>query len=229
MDKNTLVEIIQSVVKNVLNEQKHNLATKCPPCECTPYSVQAEIPVEISARHVHLSEADALALFGTNLTNVRELSQPGQYLCEQRVRLVGPKGVLDNVAILGPVRKSSQVEISKTDARLLGIDVPVRQSGDVEGTPGIILTSKNAIIPLEKGVIVAARHIHADTESAQKLQLADNDVVSVRLNTERPVILEDVRVRVDKSFKLSMHIDSDEGNSAGWTKKNTTGQIISKH
>ncbi len=184
-----------------------------------------EIPVELSARHVHLSEKDAYELFGGPLTNVRALSQPGQFLCEERVRLIGPKGVIDNVAVLGPVRGHSQVEISKTDARILGTVVPVRQSGDINGTPGIILASQTGIVGLEEGLIVAGRHIHMTPHDAIRFGVSDKDMVSVHLNSERPVILEDVLVRTNDNFELAMHIDLDEGNGSGWDK-NVYGRII---
>lgn len=213
MNENAIREILEGVVRNVLAGQQ------CP----APRSVScpggdARIPVELSARHAHLSEADALALFGAPLTPARELSQPGEFLCKERLRLIGPRGVIDNVAVLGPARKSSQVEISKTDARSLGIDAPVRQSGDVEGTPGVILASETNVVALEKGLIVASRHIHMTPEDARRLCVADKDLVSVRIESERPVILEDVLVRVSPGFKLSMHIDFDEGNGSGWNK-----------
>ena len=180
-----------------------------------------------SARHAHLSEQDALTLFGAPLTPVRELSQPGQFLCKERVRLIGPKGVMDNVAVLGPSRGVSQVEISKTDARVLGVETPVRQSGDVTGTPGIILSSQMNIVGLEEGLIVAARHIHMSPEDAAKLCVADKDLVRVRLDGERPIVLEDVLVRVHPQFRLALHIDSDEGNSFGW-KPGAFGHIVGK-
>ena len=185
------------------------------------------IPVEISARHVHLSEQDAMALYGGPLTKVRELSQPGQFLCKERIRLIGPKGVIDNVAVLGPSRSSSQVEISKADARILGIKTPLRQSGDIEGTPGIILASQNNIVGLEEGVIIAARHIHMPSKDAQRFGVVDKDVVSVHLQGERALVLEEVLVRVNDDFALSMHIDIDEGNSVCWNK-DTTGRIVAK-
>ena len=222
MNEKAINDILEEVVKNVIDQ----LGGKTPnasACEKT----NDVIPVELSGRHVHLSEEDAKALFGGPLTLTRELSQPGQFLCKERVRLIGPKGVMDNVAVLGPARSRSQVEISKTDARILGIDAPVRQSGDVAGTPGIILASEMNIVGLEEGVIVAARHIHMSPEDAKKLCVSDNEKVSVRLESERPVILEDVVVRVNDSFNLSMHIDPDEGNSAGWNKS-VPGRIISK-
>ncbi len=185
------------------------------------------IPVEISARHVHLSEHDTQVLFGGSLTKVRELSQPGQFLCKERIRLIGPKGVIDNVAILGPSRKHSQVEISKADARILGIKAPLRQSGDIDGTPGVVLASQNNIVGIEEGVIVAARHIHMHTKDAERFGVVDKDVVSVHLQGERALVLEEVLVRVNDDFALSMHIDIDEGNSVCWNQ-GTTGRIIAK-
>ena len=179
--------------------------------------LQAEIaiPVEISARHVHLSTDDAIALYGAPLTPDRELSQPGQFVCRERVRLIGLKGVLDNVAVLGPSRDHSQVEISLTDARMLGMDVPIRQSGDIQGTPGILLSSGKTIIALEKGVIVAGRHIHMNPEDARRLKVNDRDLVAVHMQGKRPAVFRDVLVRVHERFRLAMHIDADEANGCG--------------
>ena len=225
MDKQALIDIVHKVLSDVLNEQNSH-KTNCSTSNTQSF-VGVSIPVEISARHVHLSEADALELFGAPLTAARDLSQPGQFLCHERVRLIGPKGVMDNVAILGPSRNASQIEISKTDARTLGIDAPVRQSGDTKGSPGIVLASQTGIVGLEEGVIVAARHIHMPPADAKRLGLIDNGMVNVRLNTDRPVVLENVRIRVSDSFNLAMHIDSDEGNSAGWVK-GVSGNILEK-
>jgi len=212
-------KIIEDIIKKVM-EQLVN------PKAVTPADSQTDcvIPVELSARHVHLSEKDAMELFGGPLTKVRDLSQPGQFLCRERVRLIGPKGVIDNVAVLGPARKSSQVEISKTDARILGTDAPVRESGDTSGTPGIILASADGIVGLEEGLIVAMRHIHMTSEDAKRFNVSDKQRVSVKIDSDRPVILENVIVRVNENFKLAMHIDLDEGNAAGWNK-NVTAKI----
>ena len=222
MNEQAMKDLVDGIVRSVLGEMKTQAASG-PVCECTGEA----IPVELSARHAHLSEADALALFGAPLTPLRDLSQPGQFLCKERVRLIGPKGVMDNVAVLGPSRGSSQVEVSKTDARQLGIDAPVRQSGDIAGTPGIILASQTGIVGLAEGAIVASRHIHMTPEDAKRLHVADGDLVSVRLDTERPMILENVLVRVNPAFHLSMHIDPDEGNSSGWTN-GANGIIVGK-
>lgn len=229
MNENAIKEILEGVIKTVLA----NTASTSSPCVSASYAPACpgeHIPVELSARHVHLCEADVMTLFGAPLTAVRELSQPGEFLCKERVRLIGPKGVIDNVAVLGPARKASQAEISKTDARILGIDAPVRQSGDVEGTPGVIMASQNGVTALEKGLIVASRHIHMSPEDAARFGVKDKDMVSVHIESDRPLILEDVLVRVNPSFKLAMHIDFDEGNSAGWNKA-AYGMIVgpSKH
>lgn len=184
------------------------------------------IPIELSARHAHISEKDYYQLFKEPPQNVRELSQPGQYLLDKRLRLIGPKGVIDNVAILGPFRKESQVEISLTDARMLGIKAPVRHSGDVQGTPGCIISSSEGIIALDRGIIVAGRHIHMPPTDALRLGVSDMDLVCVQTNSHRPLIFRDVLIRVHKDFRLAFHIDLDEGNACGCTAANTTCTII---
>lgn len=225
MNENAIRELLEGVIKNVLAQQGAPAVQNGPDASC---GMSDPIPVELSARHAHLSEADVMALFGAPLTPARELSQPGEFLCKERVRLIGPKGVIDNVAVLGPARKSSQVEISQTDARSLGINAPVRQSGDVDGTPGVILASEKNVVALEKGLIVASRHIHMTPEDARRFCVQDKDLVSVRIESERPVILEDVLVRVNPNFALSMHIDFDEGNGSGWNKK-VYGVIVGRN
>lgn len=221
MNTKEIQNVIEAVVQALQNAPKRQNDTSI---HATP-ALSFAIPVELSARHVHLSENDALALFGAPLTPVRELSQHGQYLCKERVRLIGPKGVLDNVAVLGPARSQSQVELSQTDARTLGVSLPIRQSGDLEQTPSLILASSSSLIALKHGAIIAARHIHMSPEDAVRFGVKDTDTVKVRLSTERPVVLEDVIVRVHPSFSLAMHIDSDEGNSASWNK-GTFGIIV---
>lgn len=181
-------------------------------------TVRPVVPVELSARHVHLSQQDIDTLFNGPLTYANPLSQPGQFLSKERVRLIGPKGVIDNVAVLGPARVESQVEISLTDARVLGITAPVRNSGDITETPGIILASPKGIVGLEKGVIIASRHIHMGPLHAARFGLKDKDRVRVRMDSSRPVVMEDVLVRINDNSNLSMHIDVDEGNACGWEK-----------
>ena len=178
-----------------------------------------DIPIELSAKHAHLSEKDWYQLFSEPPKQLRELSQPGQYLLDKRIRLIGPKGVLDNIAILGPFRKESQIELSVTDSRILGIKAPVRHSGDTHGTPGGVISSHDGIIALDRGIIVAARHIHMNPDDARRLGVKDMDLVCVQTESARPVIFRDVLVRVNKDFRLSMHIDFDEGNASGCTSK----------
>lgn len=175
-----------------------------------------KIPIETSARHIHLSEKDFKALFGKNaeMTFVKELSQPGQYVCAERVNVVGPKGTYENVAVLGPYRKETQVEISLTDARRLGIQGVIRQSGDIKDTPGCTLVTETASIDIDKGVIVAKRHIHMTPSEAIRFNVKDNDVVCVITKSfERALIYADVVVRVHKDFRLAMHVDTDEANA----------------
>ncbi|MFN4325550.1 MAG: acetate/propionate family kinase [Azonexus sp.] len=173
------------------------------------------IPVEISAHHVHLSQADVEALFGPGhqLTPKSELSQPGQFACEEQVELVGPKGRIAKVRVLGPTRKETQVEIAMTEQFKLGIQPPIRQSGDLAGTPGITLEGPYGSTTIERGVICAQRHIHMSPEDAMRFHVRDNTVVRVRIEGERQLIFGDVVVRVNPAFRLAMHIDTDEGNA----------------
>lgn len=175
------------------------------------------IPVGISARHVHLTENDVEVLFGKGhrLEPIRQLSQPGMFAAKETVIIVGPTGVLQNVRVLGPCRSKTQVEISKTDGFMLGIDAPVRDSGDHEGTPGCILVGPNGAVKLENGVIVAMRHIHMPPETADKLGLKNKDLVKVRTSGERKVIFDRVLIRVSPDFLPEMHVDTDEANAAG--------------
>jgi putative phosphotransacetylase len=174
--------------------------------------------VEVSARHVHVSREDLDILFGKGheLTPKKDLSQPGQFACEERVTVVGPKKELKNVTILGPVRPKTQVEISMTDARSIGIVSVVRESGDIAGTPGCKIVGPEGEVELKEGVIVAKRHIHMTTADAEKYHLKDKQIVSVKIDTNgRATVYDDVVVRVSDSFALAMHIDTDEGNAAG--------------
>lgn len=187
------------------------------------------ITMEASGRHIHLSREDINKLFGYGyqLTPVKELSQPGQYACEERLTITGPKNSIKNVVVLGPERGRSQVEISLTDALTLGSKAPVRLSGDIDGTPGIIITNpKNgAMIEIREGLIVAKRHIHITPEDAMKFNVTNGEIVKVKAFGERPVIFEDVDVRVNKNFSTAMHIDYDEANACGFNK-NTKGLIL---
>ena len=172
--------------------------------------------VETSARHIHVTDKTLTALFGEGavLHNKKDLSQPGQFACEEKVTLVGPKGEL-KVSILGPTRAADQVELSFTDARTLGLKgVPVRESGDVAGTPGLRLVGPAGEVEMAEGTIVAKRHIHMTPADAEAFGVSDKQIVKVELDTTRPLIFDDVVVRVSPKFALAMHIDTDECNAA---------------
>ncbi|MBP5342579.1 phosphate propanoyltransferase [bacterium] len=188
--------------------------------------------VETSARHVHLSKKEFEYLFGEGkeLTVKKYLSQPGQFVSEEKVNLVGPKKSINGVSILGPLRKEAQVEISLTDARTLGVNALVRESGDIDGTSGITITSLDGSksLTLEKGVIAAKRHIHATEEDAKEMNLTNGEIVSVKINTkDRSLIFDDVVVRVRNDFAFYMHIDTDESNAANASGE-VYGEIIKK-
>lgn len=183
--------------------------------------------VEASGRHVHLSRKELDALFGTGyeLTKAKDLSQPGQYASKERLTVVGPKGVFHNVVILGPVRKESQVEVSLTDCLQLGVKAPIRESGDIEGTPGIVLVNGDKSVSLDKGLIVAKRHVHMTPEDAEKLGVKNHDIVKVKVEGARPLVFDDVVIRVSPKFATYMHIDYDEANACGFSK-GIRGRII---
>ena len=183
--------------------------------------------VEASGRHVHLSRKELDALFGTGyeLTKAKDLSQPGQYASKERLTVVGPKGAFHNVVILGPVRKESQVEVSLTDCLQLGVKAPIRESGDIEGTPGIVLVNGDKSVSLDKGLIVAKRHVHMTPEDAEKIGVKNHDIVKVKVEVARPLIFDDVVIRVSPKFATYMHIDYDEANACGFSK-GIRGRII---
>lgn len=188
-----------------------------------------EVLVEISARHVHLSQADLETLFGKGyeLTVKKELSQPGQFASNEKVRVIGTKGEFPAVSILGPVRKATQVEISLTDARSIGVNAPVRESGDIAGSGACKLVGPAGEIEISEGVIAAKRHIHATVADAERMGLENGQIVAVEIPTanERSLTFGDVVVRVSDSYALAMHIDTDESNAAGMAP-NSIGKII---
>ena len=187
-----------------------------------------QVLVETSARHLHLSQKDLDMLFGEgySLTNKKDLSQPGQFACAERVDVVGPKRTLEGVTVLGPLRKTTQIELSMTDARSIGLDAPVRESGDIEGSAGCKLVGPKGEIELKQGVIVAKRHIHMTPEDATEFGVKDKDVVSVKIDSEgRSLVFGEVVVRGSDKFALAMHIDSDESNAAG-VKYGMMGTVI---
>lgn len=174
------------------------------------------IPIETSARHLHLCREDFDRLFGEgkDLNPLKELSQPGQYVAKERLTVTGPGGTFQNVAIIGPLRSVTQMEISVTDARRLGVPAVIRQSGDIAGTPGMTLTSEKASIQVEHGVIVAQRHIHITPSEAIHMHLEDNDEVFVIVDSNsRSLIFGNVTVRVSRNARLAMHVDTDESNA----------------
>lgn len=176
------------------------------------------IPIEASGRHVHLTKEQTQTLFGHSLTPDRPLSQPGQFLSKERVTVVGSKGELHNVAVLGPERKEAQIEISLTDGKTLGITPPVHLSGNISGTPGATLIGPRGQVQLEHGVMAAQRHIHLSPEDGKRFGVADKQVVRLQAFTSRPVIFEDVTVRIHPDFRSAAHLDYDEANACGFCK-----------
>lgn len=208
---NNNIDFIRKLVIEILEEKK-KIIDFC-------------IPVGVSARHVHLSKKDVETLFGKGhvLTKRKEL-MGGQFSCEEQVTIVGLKlRAIENIRVLGPVRDFSQVEISATDAVKLGINVPVRLSGDIENSAPISIVGPKGVIYLKEGCIIAKRHIHMNTKDAFLAGVKDKDIVSVKFDDERGVIFNNVQIRVDDNFTLEMHIDTDEANAA----KISTGQMVS--
>lgn len=189
--------------------------------------IHKEVPIGVSARHIHLSDEHVELLFGKGytLTEMKPLSQPGQYAANETVAVVGPKATFAKVRILGPTRKRTQLEVSRTDAFALGVNPPVRESGDIAGSAGITLQGPAGEIKIEEGVIVAARHIHFHTSDAERFGIADKQSLCVRFSGERGVVFENVIARVSELYALDMHIDTDEANAAG-VKNGDTAEII---
>lgn len=174
------------------------------------------VEMEASGRHVHVTKAEAQTLFGHGLTPDRPLSQPGQWVAKERVAVIGPKGQFHNVAVLGPERKEAQVEISLTDGRVLGIQPPIRPSGSVENSPGALLKGPCGEVKLAQGVIAAQRHIHITPEDAARFGVQDKQIVKLQTYTSRPLVFDDVLVRVSPDFATRVHLDFDEANACGY-------------
>ncbi|TFZ40083.1 phosphate propanoyltransferase [Soehngenia longivitae] len=189
--------------------------------------MKTKLPIALSNRHIHLSKEDLYKLFGEGyiLTKTKDLSQPGQFACEEKVEVKGPKGSIKNVRILGPVRAKTQVEISISDAFALGVEPIIRNSGDVSNTPGAKIIGPKGEIDIKEGIIVAARHIHMHTSDGEEFGVKDKDIVKVRTNGPRSVVFENVLVRVHPEYALEMHVDIEEGNAAG-VKNGETVEII---
>lgn len=183
------------------------------------------VPIEASGRHVHVTRDQAQTLFGHGLTPERPLSQPGQFLAKERLSIIGPKGEFHNVAVLGPERKDAQIEISLTDGKVLGLTPPVHLSGRTEGTPGAILSGPCGQVQVEQGVMAARRHIHLSPEEGRRFGVKDKQVVRLQAFTHRPVIFEDVVVRIHPDFRAAVHLDYDEANACGF-QKGDFGRIL---
>ena len=179
--------------------------------------MKTKLPIALSNRHIHLSQKDLDILFGEGyeLTKIKDLSQPGQYACDEKVDVVGPKGTIKGVRILGPVRSKTQFEISISDAFTLRVDAVLRNSGDISGTPGAKIIGPKGEVEISEGIIVAARHIHMHTSDAVEYGVVDKDVVSIKVGGERGLVFDNVLVRVADNYALEMHVDIEEGNAAG--------------
>lgn len=175
------------------------------------------VTVGLSNKHIHLSKEHIDILFGEGyeLTKMKDLGQPGQYAAEEKVDVVGPKGTIKGIRVLGPARSATQIEVSFADGFALGVKPPVRDSGDLDGSPGAKIVGPKGEVTIDKGVIAAARHIHMHTSDAEKFGVADKDIVRVRVGGKRGLVFENVLVRVSPSYALEMHVDIEEGNAAG--------------
>jgi putative phosphotransacetylase len=186
-----------------------------------------KVAVGISNKHLHISQEDLDVLFGKGheLTVFKELGQPGQYACQEKVDVVGPKGTLKGIRILGPIRSNTQVELSMTDARSIGINAPIRESGDVAGSPGAKLIGPAGELDIKEGVIVALRHVHLTTEEAADANVKDKEFVSLKFDGPRAVTFDNVLIRVNVNFAGEAHLDTDEGNAAGLST-GAMGEIV---
>ena len=183
------------------------------------------IPIEASGRHVHVTKAQAQALFGHSLTPERPLSQPGQFLAKERLSIIGPEGEFHNVAVLGPERKEAQIEISLTDGKVLGLTPPIHLSGQTSGTPGAILSGPQGQVQVTQGLMAAQRHIHLSPEDGRRYGVVDKQIVRLQAFTGRPVVFEDVVVRIHPDFRAAVHLDYDEANACGF-QKGDFGRIL---
>ncbi|MBA4603266.1 phosphate propanoyltransferase [Thermoactinomyces sp. AMNI-1] len=216
MIEKKLIENVKSEVLRRLKEKTGNVQIQ------EPFTA-----VGVSNRHVHLRKEDLEALFGKGykLNKLKDLKQPGQFAAKETVMLIGPEGIIENVRILGPLRSKTQVEVSLTDSYKLGIKAPVRESGDIEGTPGIVIKGPTGVIEIKKGVIVAKRHIHMSLEFANQFGFRDKEVASVQFDGVRSLVFDNVLVRVSDQFVNEMHLDTDEAN-AGNIKNGDIGKIL---
>lgn len=216
MSAEALIRLVTEEVIRQLNIEGRNLDAE----------KDCQIPIGISSRHIHLSREDIDILFGRGyeLTLQKQLNQPGEFAAVETLQIIGPKGSFNQVRIIGPLRKQTQIEISQTDGCILGVNPPVRDSSDLSGTPGLVLVGPAGCLSLKEGVIVAARHIHFHPRDAQRLQLKNGDRVEVRIEGERGLTFANVLIRVHENYRPEMHLDTDEANAAG-LKSGAAGHI----
>ncbi|WP_096157033.1 MULTISPECIES: phosphate propanoyltransferase [Bacillus] len=209
MDKEIIKQLVRQVVESSLK------------------TTAKEVPIAASNRHIHLSPEHVERLFGRGykLNKQKDLSQPNQFAAKETVTLIGPKGKIPNVRVLGPARGATQVEISLFDGFTLGVKPPIRNSGDIKGSAAITIQGPRGQVTIQEGLICAARHIHMHTSDAQRFQLKDGDLVQVKVKGERGVIFSNVLIRVSERYKLEMHIDLDEANAANM-KNGQLGEIV---
>ncbi len=215
MQENLVQKIVEEVLQQVLKNQS------------SPPPHDGKIPIGVSARHVHLAQAEVEQLFGENyqLTPKFELSQPGQFAAEETVVIAGPKGSIERVRILGPARSLSQVEVSWTDAMKLGLKPPLRISGDIQGSSPVTLIGPKGSVVLKEGLIIAQAHIHMSPADSARFQVVDGQSVQIKVEGIRPIILSNVVIRVSERYRLEMHIDTDEAN-AGLIQQGTLAEIV---
>lgn len=208
--------LIDQIVQRVVSRMRQPQASA--PAQAVPGDTRRLVPVSVSVRHIHLCREHLDILYGKgfDLEPRNPLYQPSEYAAKQTVTLVGPRmRCLGDVRVLGPLRKATQVEVSRTDSIYLGVDPPVKPSGNHEGSERLILVGQVGVVHLERGVIQANRHLHLSTASAEKWGLKDNQIIQVRIQTAKKTIFEDVQLRVNKAFLDEMHLDTDDGNAAG--------------
>ena len=211
-----IAALVEDILKGLGAKNDNTCTGNCSSCsDCSSYN---DIPVGVSNRHIHLSSEDLEVLFGKGyeLTPLKDLSQPGQYACKETLTIIGPSlRPIENVRVLGPIRKHSQVEISATDSYVLKVKPPVRPSGSISGSSPITIVGPKGVVQLKEGCIIANRHIHASPDDAKKLGLCDGCKVTVDVEGARRTRWFDVEVRVHKDFRLEMHVDTDDANAAG--------------
>ncbi|PYZ96490.1 hypothetical protein CR205_12275 [Alteribacter lacisalsi] len=222
MNESHLRKLIQQAVVQTLEKESGSAQENQADTTLKP----GQVPVAVSNRHIHLSEIAVERLFGKGhqLTKKKNLSQPGQFAAEETVTLIGPKGRIERVRVLGPARGATQVEVSLYDGFTFGVTPPVRSSGDIEGTPGIKIQGPRGQLTIDKGLICAARHIHMHPDDAAQFGVKDGDLVQIMVNSERPLTFDRTLIRVSEKYKLEMHIDLDEANAAG-IKQGAVGEL----